>query len=200
MEHIQYLIQHYGYFGVFFILLLEMIGIPFPAETTLTILGFAWEKGTFSLPWLLLIASAGNITGSMIAYALGQKFGRPIVVRFGKYAGITNEKFNKLEGKFQKYGDWIVLFSKFIAGIRVLVPYLSGINRMPLIRFAVFNVVSAILWTSAFVLLGRYIEMAWNRYYQAIHQFLLPGIILAIIIIGFYVFMKRRNKRSKSTI
>jgi len=35
--HIQLLIHYYGYFGVLFILLLEMIGIPFPAETTLTI-------------------------------------------------------------------------------------------------------------------------------------------------------------------
>lgn len=160
MEHIQYWIHHYGYSGVFFILLLEMIGIPFPAETTLIISGFAWQKGIFSLPLLLFFASAGNIIGSMIAYTIGWYFGRPFVLRFGKHIGITNEKFDKLEEKFKKYGNWIVLFSKFIVGIRVLVPYLSGINRMPPTRFAVFNIVSATLWTSAFVLLGRYIQIA----------------------------------------
>ena len=200
MDHIQYWVHHYGYFGVFFILLFEMIGIPFPAETTLTISGFAWQQGLFSLPYLLFFASAGNIAGSMIAYTIGWYFGRPIVLRFGKYIGITGEKLDKLEEKFNRYGNWIVFFSKFIAGMRVLVPYLSGINQMPLLRFTVVSLVSAILWTSVFVLLGRYIEIAWRHYYQSAHQFLLPGIIIAVLIIGCYLFIKYRKSRSKSSV
>ncbi len=199
MEHIQHWIYHYGYFGILIILLLEMIGIPFPAETTLIVSGFAWQKGVFSLPLLLLFASAGNITGSIIAYIIGRYLGRPVVMRFGKYIGLTNEKFDKMEGKFKKYGNWLVLFSKFIAGIRVLVPYLSGINRMPLTRFTVLNIISAILWTSTFILLGRYIEITWHRYYQSTHQLLLPVIIIASISIGLYFFIKHRRKRPKST-
>lgn len=200
MEHIQYWIHQYGYSGVFFILLLEMIGIPFPAETTLTFSGFAWQKGIFSLPQLLFFASAGNIIGSMIAYTIGWYFGRPIVVRYGKHIGITNEKLDKLEGKFRKYGDWLVLFSKFIAGIRVLVPYLSGINRMPLTRFAVLNIVSATLWTSAFVLLGRYVGNAWHCYYPVIHQLLLLGAIITTITIGLYIFIKHRKNQQGNTV
>lgn len=200
MEHIQYWVHHYGYFGVFSILLLEMIGIPFPAETTLIISGFTWQQGLFSLPWLLFFASAGNMAGSMIAYTIGWYFGRPIVLRFGKYIGITGEKLDKLERKFNKYGDWIVFFSKFIAGIRILVPYLSGINRMPLTRFTVFSFVSAILWSSVFVLLGRYIEIAWRHYYQSVHQFLLPGIVIAALIMGCYLFKKYRKSRLKSPV
>lgn len=196
MEHIHFWIQHYGYYGVFFVLLIEMIGIPFPAETTLTISGIAWQQGLFSLPGLLFFAGAGNIAGSMIAYAIGWYFGRPIVLRYGKYIGITGEKFDRLEGKFNKYGDWIVLFSKFIAGVRVLAPYLSGINRMPWARFAVLNLVSAVLWTSVFVLLGRYIQIAGSRYYQAVHHCLRPGIIIAVLIIGCYIFIRHRNSRS----
>ncbi|MFZ5597400.1 MAG: DedA family protein [Bacillota bacterium] len=196
MEHIQYWVHQYGYFGVFFILLIEMIGIPLPAETTLTVSGIAWQQGMFSFLWLLFFAGAGNITGSLIAYTIGWYFGRPVVVRFGKYIGITGERFDRLQERYKKYGDWIVLFSKFIAGIRVLVPYLSGINRMPLTRFVVFNLISAILWASVFVLLGRYIETAWHRYYLAAHQFLAPGIIIVVLIIGYYIFKKRSGRGS----
>jgi len=166
----------------------------------MTAVDVRWQQGMFSLPWLLFFASAGNMAGSMIAYTIGWYFGRPIVLRFGKYIGITSEKLDKLEGKFNKYGVWIVFFSKFIAGIRVLVPYLSGINRMPLTRFAVFSFVSAILWASVFVLLGRYIEITWHHYYQAAHQFLLPGIIIVALIIGCYLFIKYRNSRSKGAV
>ena len=93
--HIQALLHHYGYLGVFFILLMEMIGIPFPAETTLTISGFEWTQGVFRLVPLLLAASIGNIFGSTIAYGIGRFLGRPVIVRFGKYIGITNERLDR---------------------------------------------------------------------------------------------------------
>ena len=57
---IQQLLHHYGYFGVFLILFFEMIGIPFPAETTLTISGFEWSSGVFQLATLILAAALGN--------------------------------------------------------------------------------------------------------------------------------------------
>ena len=122
--HIHQMLQHYGYFGVFFILLLEMVGIPFPAETTLTISGFEWSNGAFKLIPLLLAAGLGNIVGSMIAFWIGRLLGRPVIVRYGKYVGITNERLDKANDMFHRHQSWIVIIGKFIAGIRVLIPYL----------------------------------------------------------------------------
>lgn len=79
--HIQLLIHHYGYFGVFFILLLEMIDIPFPAETTLTLSGIEWTQGAFHLIPLLIAATVGNASGSVVAYWIGRLLGRPVIVR-----------------------------------------------------------------------------------------------------------------------
>lgn len=187
-------ISHYGYFGVFFILLLEMIGIPFPAETTLTISGFEWTKGAFALIPLLLSASIGNIIGTTIAYGIGYYLGRPFIIRFGKYVGITERRLNAAEKKFEKFRTGAVLFSKFIAGIRVLVPYLAGINRMSFVKFTIFNVISAVAWAALFILMGRYIEVAWSRYHQVMHQYLLPGVILFIILLGIYFYLRKRKK------
>src|SRR5579875_3968293 len=142
---VQHLIAEYGYIGVFLILLFEMIGIPFPAETTLTISGFEWTKGIFALTPLLISATLGNIIGSTIAYGIGYYLGRPIILKFGRYIGITEEKLNAADVKFSSYRSTVVLISKFIAGIRVLVPYLAGINRMPFLLFTVYNAVSAIV-------------------------------------------------------
>lgn len=193
--HVQHLISHYGYIGVFFILLLEMIGIPFPAETTLTISGFEWTRGVFSLIPLLLSASLGNIMGSTIAYGIGYFLGRPVIVRFGRYVGITVQRLDVAERKFTKYRTSVVLFSKFIAGIRVLVPYLAGINRMPFMLFMVYNAVSAIVWAAFFIIIGRYVEVAWSHYHKVMHQYLVPTIIVAVVLIGIVVAMKVRHKK-----
>ena len=190
------MLQHYGYFGVFFILLLEMVGIPFPAETTLTISGFEWSNGAFKLIPLLLAAGLGNIVGSTIAFWIGRLLGRPVIVRFGKYVGIANERLDKANHMFHRHQSWIVIIGKFIAGIRVLIPYLAGINRMNFAVFSLYNAVSAFVWAGVFIILGRYIGIEWSKYHQVLHQYLVPGIIVVAIVIGALVALKMRHRKN----
>lgn len=198
--HVQQLITHYGYVGVFFILLMEMIGIPFPAETTLTISGFEWTRGVFSLVPLLLSAALGNIIGSTIAYAVGYFLGRPVIVRFGRFVGITEDRLNAADEKFAKYRGAVVLFAKFIAGIRVVTPYLAGINRMPFALFSIYNTISAFAWAALFIIVGRYIEVAWSNYHKVLHQYMLPTIIVLLLLIGLVAGVKIRNKRKNRPV
>jgi membrane protein DedA with SNARE-associated domain len=195
---IQLLIHHYGYAGIFAILFFEMVGIPFPAETTLTVSGIEWTNGVFSLLPLLLAAAAGNIFGSTIAFAIGRYLGRPVIVRYGKYVGITDARLNKANEAFARYRSSVVLFSKFIAGIRVLVPYLAGLNRMPFALFTLYNAISAIAWSAVFIVLGRYIGIGWTRYHQALQQYLLPAILVAGVGLVLFILWKRRKKKRSS--
>lgn len=197
--NIHLLIHHFGYVGVFVILLLEMIGIPFPAETTLTLSGVEWTRGAFQLVPLLVAASVGNALGSLAAYGIGRLLGRPIVVRWGKYVGITHERLDKANLKFQNYEIAVVFFSKFIAGIRVLIPYLAGINRMSFPLFAIFTTISAVVWSVSFIILGKYIGIEWSRYHQTLHQYFLPAAIVGALLIGaFYAWRIRRHRQRRS--
>jgi membrane protein DedA with SNARE-associated domain len=191
--HVHYWIHHYGYFGVFFILFTEMIGFPFPAETTLTFSGIAWIRGEFSLLPLLAAAAGGNIAGSSVAYAIGRFVGQAVIVRFGKRVGITEEKFRHAEKRFNKYQISVILFAKFVAGIRVLVPYLAGINRMPFLTFTVYNAISALVWSGVFIVLGRYLGVVWRHYAAAIHPYLLPGAVGVAFLVAVTMAARKRG-------
>jgi membrane protein DedA with SNARE-associated domain len=193
--HVQQLIEHYGYSGIFVILLLEMIGIPFPGEATLTLSGIEWTTGAFSLLPLLGSAILGNVIGSSIAYGIGRFLGRPAILRYGRFVGITDERLDKAEAKFNEYRIPVILFSKFIAGIRVMVPYLAGINGMSFVAFSIYNFISATLWSVVFIVLGRYLDVAWHRYHQIMHHFLVPVLIVTVLVVGVYFWLKTRNKR-----
>ncbi len=196
---VHYWIQQYGYFGVFITLLLEMIGIPFPGSTILTLSGIEWTKGTFSLLPLLFFAIVGNIVGSSIAYAIGRFFGRSIILRFGKKFGITIKKFEKAEKKFRMYRVSIILFAKFIPGFRELIAYLAGIERMSFIMFSIYNTIGTLLWVTIFVFFGRYVQVAWEKYHQTINQYLLPLTVLGVMILTIYIGRKIRLRKTKST-
>lgn len=197
--HIGHLIHQYGYWGIFFILLIEMIGVPFPAETTLTVSGIALTKGDFSLIPLLLAAIIGNLIGSTIAYGIGRFFGRAVIIKYGKYIGLTEERLNKAEQMFLKRRIAILIISKFIAGVRVFTPYLAGLNGIPFAVFTLYNAIGAALWVTVFVFLGRYVHVAWSRYHAVMHQHLLPLILIALVIVLVLMWVKTRMKRTSKS-
>jgi membrane protein DedA with SNARE-associated domain len=181
---------------VFVILMLEMIGIPFPAETTLTAAGLGLSNGTFTFIPLFLTAVLGNVAGSSIAYWLGQRLGRTVILKIGKYVGITEQRLGKAEDKLLKYRIPVFLLSKFIAGVRVFVPYLAGINKMPFKMFLAYNTLAAIIWVTFFIFLGRWIHVAWSKYHTYLHGGLLIsiiGVLVAALIIK--IVLKNQKKQ-----
>lgn len=193
--NIHHLLQQYGYWGILFALLIEMVGVPFPSETILTLSGIEWQQGTFSLFPLIIVALAGNIIGSTISYTIGRFLGRTVILRFGKFVGITEQKLNAADEKFNKYRVAVVFFGKFIAGIRVLAAYLAGINRMNFWEFSVYNAIGSLLWVLVFIVFGRYVDIAWHRHHQIHHQFIFS--IIVILLIAFIaLFFKRRLKKT----
>lgn len=172
------LIHQYGYTAVFAILFLEVVGIPFPAETTLVIAGLSMTAGHLRFLPLVLAAAAGNLGGSMLAFLVGYYLGRPVVLHWGRYVWITGERLDRANEYFQHYGNWIVSLSKYIAGVRVIVPYLAGINRMDGVQFSLFSALGSVLWAASFLLLGRYARQTWARL-----QFLLTPLALAMVVV-----------------
>lgn len=197
--NINFWISHYGYIGVFIILMLEVVGIPFPAETTLTLSGIAWSTGKLSLIPLVIMAALGNIVGSTIAYFIGKYLGRYIILRFGRFVGITEKRLDRAEAQFRKYQSGVIFVGKFIAGIRVLIPYLAGINETRFVRFTLFNSLAAVIWVATFVTLGDYIGKLWKNYHKVFFHYLTPSIIVLCVLIGLYIWWKvfehRREKR-----
>ncbi|MDP4084082.1 MAG: DedA family protein [Bacillota bacterium] len=195
--NIHYLIQQYGYQGVFFALLLEMIGVPFPGETILTFLGIEWKQGAFSLFPLIMVALAGNIIGSTISYLIGRFLGRSIILHFGKFLRITEQRFNNAEKRFNKYRISVILFGKFVAGIRVLAAYLAGINKMDFWKFTFYNAIGSLLWVLSFIISGRYIDIVWHNYHHIFHQFiwLFGSALLIAFIIVIFIRSPRESKK-----
>lgn len=158
----QSVLMHYGYIGVVIALILEFLFIPFPAETILVFSGVMWHKGLFHIVPLLIFATLGSWTGSMIAYWLGKRLGRPMLIRYGRYIKLDEKNLDKAETAFRKYSIAILGLGRFIAGIRVLIAYVAGINKMGIGLYAIVTLISAALWSAAFILVGATIGAEWH--------------------------------------
>jgi membrane protein DedA with SNARE-associated domain len=197
LTSIQPLIHHYGYFGVALILMFEMIGIPFPAETTLILAGIEWKHGIFAFFPLLIAGIVGNVVGSIIAYTIGRYLGRPFLIRFQKVLRINDDLLDRAQAKLLKAKVPGLIISKFIAGIRILVPYLSGINRLPFPQFILWSSLGTTLWVLVFITFGQTLGIFIKHGIKLIkHAPILSSFILVVLIvaIGFWIRYRRKKK------
>ena len=72
---------------------------------------------------------------------------------------------------------------------------MAGINKMPFAVFTIYNTVSAIVWAATFILVGKYIGIEWSLYHQVLHQYMVPSILVALLLVGGYFGIKLRDKR-----
>lgn len=132
---------------------------------------------------------------------IGRYLGRPIVLYFGKYIGITGPRLDSANARFQKYESAVVVIGKFIAGIRILIPYLAGINRMRPILFFPLNILAAVVWAGTFLIAGRYIGKLFVHVWPFLKGHIVLSILLCLLLIALFVAFRiwehRHQKRAE---
>src|SRR6202021_995958 len=108
------LIHQYGAWLVFALVFLESIGLPLPGEAILVSAAiFAGTTQDISIALVLLCAVFGAILGSMIGFWIGDRFGYPLLLRYGFYIGLTETRIKIAQYLFRRQGGGAVLFSRF---------------------------------------------------------------------------------------
>lgn len=192
-HHLLHLLQTYGTGGLFVWLMMEYFFIPVPGETTLVSVGILWQSHTIHIPliWLVLSTTLGTFAGSLLGYLIGRTLGRPFLERFGRYVFLTPQRIDKADHLFVRYTIPTLVFSRFIAGVRIIIPYVAGINKVPFGLYASVMLVSSLLWTSTFILAGNVIDRAWSRFIGHWHAELVPAILIVIALIIGYLYLHR---------
>ena len=191
----------YGYFVVFFGVMLENAGVPVPGETILLAAGFFAAQGHFHLWMVIVVAALGAMLGDNAGYAVGHRVGRAALERYGRYILLTRNRLQKLDKFFARHGDKTILFARFITGLRVFAALFAGAARMPWGKFVVYNMAGAILWAISIALLGFFFGQSWELLHRWLGRAgLIVGLAVVLVVLLVYVWRKlaRRNARQES--
>ena len=191
------LIEHYmlvyGYWAVFFGVMLENAGVPVPGETILLIAGYFAARGHFHLALVMLIAATGAVIGDNIGFAIGHHYGRGLLLRFGRFFFLTPKRLAHMENYFTRYGNKTILVARFITGLRVFAALLAGASKMPWLVFFVYNVAGAILWSIVITTLGYLFGQSLPLLVKWVGR---SGTVLLVVavIVGVIVWHLRRSR------
>ena len=196
LQLIEHYMLAYGYWAVFFGVMLENAGVPVPGETILLIAGYFASTGKFHLGLVMLIAATGAVIGDNIGFAIGHHYGRSVLLRIGRFFFLTPKRFAHMENYFERHGNKTILVARFITGLRVFAALLAGASKMPWRVFIVFNVAGAILWSVVITTLGYLFGQSLPLLVKWVGR---SGTILLIaaVVLGIVVWRVRKHRKSK---
>lgn len=187
-----------GYLGVFIAMTIESAMIPLPSELILPFAGFLVSDPTkieplTGAPWnfwiVVVVATAGNTCGSLIAYAIGAKGGRPFLERYGRYLLIRPHDIEIAERFFERWGAQTAFFSRLLPIVRTFISFPAGVARMNLAKFIAYSTAGAFIWSTVLVYAGTVLGENWTQIREALRPFdLLIAVLCVVAVIAFVWF------------
>lgn len=157
-EFLLYWISHFGYMGVFF---LVMLPIPGSGEALLAFSGYLASRGQLGLAATIVSAFLGTMCGMGFCYWLGLSGSHYLILRYGDMVGITPEKMKRAAKWLDQPGRWGLVAGYFIPGMRHLTALVVGAARLRFSVFAFFASAGALLWSVIFITAGFFLEKEW---------------------------------------
>jgi membrane protein DedA with SNARE-associated domain len=184
-------------FGIAFI---ENIFPPSPSDMVIVFGGSLVGMGIVGFGESLLFATAGSTLGFVVMYKIGDWFGVHIL-ESGRISFIPVESVKKAEAWFLKYGYWVIVANRFLAGTRAVVSFFAGMSELNLGKTTVLCFLSALLWNAILITAGYYLGQNWERigFYIVSYSRIVSLIVLAIalFLVGRY-YLKKKGSPPKS--
>jgi membrane protein DedA with SNARE-associated domain len=149
---------------------------------------------------VIVVASAGELLGSTFGYGIGRLGGRPLVNRVGRYVLLTHHDVDRAEHLFDRRGQSVVFFGRFVPLLRSFVGLAAGLAEMPAIRFLVFTGAATAIWCSLFAGLGYGLGAKWSHDLRGVSDLGYGVAVFAIAVIAIaFVKRFRAMRRSEPT-
>ena len=147
----------YGYAAVFFVLVICGFGVPIPEDLTLVTGGVISGMGYTNPHTMFAVGMLGVLVGDGIMFAAGRIWGQKIL-RFKPIARImTPKRYEQVQEKFDKYGNWVLFVARFLPGLRTAVFVTAGISRkVSYLRFIIMDGLAALISVPIWIYLGEY--------------------------------------------
>jgi membrane protein DedA with SNARE-associated domain len=126
---------------------------------------------------------AADLVGDVGWYWAGRHGARPFLIKYGHYFGITAGIIDRVEARFLKYHEWILVISKLTMGLGVAIGVLAvaGMMRVPFWRYMALNVSGELLWAL--------IPIGIGYYFGNISEYLPPSLRLAFVVAALIVLV-----------
>ncbi len=212
MEHLTAplhdLIVHFGYAGLFVVVVLGNLGMPAALEVMVPTAGGLAAQGHLApvgmLPgWIAvaLVATCGELLGATILYTIGFYGGLPFVHRYGKYLRFNQHEYDRVHAFFERYGKPTVFWCRFVPFVRGVSSLPAGISRMQKRYFFTYTLLGSAIFCFGLAYLGNVAGSNLDTIVGALHKTALGIVVLLVVaVVVAVVALRARKKKARADL
>ena len=200
-QHLAAVVEQFGpwVYGILFAIIFVETGfvvMPFlPGDSLLFVAGTLAAVGGMDLGILMALLTIAAVAGDALNYSVGRYFG-PKVFSWEQSRWFNRAAFERTHAFYEKHGPITIVVARFLPFVRTFAPFVAGIAQMRYARFALYNVVGAVLWVCGISLLGYLVgNTAWVKQNFSLVTLLLiviPGLPAVFEVLRHWLGTRRR--------
>jgi membrane protein DedA with SNARE-associated domain len=185
-----------GYPGIFLLMAMESSVIPVPSELVMPPAGYLAQQGKMHIWIAIFWGTAGSLVGAYANYFASHYLGRPLLLKYGKYVWITEEKFARVEKYFHDHGEISTFIGRLLPVVRHLISLPAGLAGMNHFKFSLYTLMGAGIWVTILTYIGYFIGENQELIMSYSHQALIGVVLVSSIIVYFYIRIHKKKRRA----
>ena len=192
-----------GYASVVLLMAIQSACIPIPSEVVMPLAGYALAHSQLDLIILATVASLASNLGSIPAYWVGARGGRPMVERYGSFLLLSRHDLDRVDHFFTRFGSIAVLIGRMLPIIRTFIAFPAGVAKMNQFRFHLYTFLGSWPWCYALAYIGMRLGASWNtdpRFKAVFHRFHLGVEAVILLAAIWFVSSHWKNRIRTETV
>jgi membrane protein DedA with SNARE-associated domain len=191
------LIASGSYFSVAILMAIQSACIPIPSEVIMPLAGYALAHTRLDLIILATVASLASNLGSIPAYWVGARGGRPMVERYGSYLLLSRRDLDLVDRFFARYGSITVLIGRMLPIVRTFIAFPAGVAKMNHLRFHIYTFLGSWPWCYVLAYVGMRLGASWNtnpQFKAVFHRFHLAVELVIVVAAVWFITSHWKNR------
>lgn len=173
----------------------ENVFPPLPADTVVAFGAFLAARGQATLLGAFLATWLGNVSGALLVYMLGRRYGARYAHQWmTRFGGSRSE--SRLTAMYERRGVLALFLSRFIPGLRALVPPFAGALNIPLLRATLAIAIASGIWYGIVTWIAYRVGSDWDALQERLRGAGLTAALIAgaiaLVAIAWYLIRRRR--------
>ncbi len=148
-------VRDWGYLGIVILMAMESSIFPVPSELVIPPAAYWAAQGKMNFWGVILAGTIGSWLGASITYRVARWVGRPLLIKYGKYFLVNEEKLSRAERWLERYEAGGIFFARLLPVVRHLISIPAGIVRMRFGIFSVMTITGSFLWCTILAWYGQ---------------------------------------------
>lgn len=187
-----------GYAGIFVLMAMESSVIPIPSEVVMPPAGYLAHRGEMNMALAIACGTLGSLAGAYANYFASRHLGRPLLIKYGRYVWISEEKLRRVEKFFHDHGEISTFIGRLLPVVRHLISIPAGLAGMNHLKFSIYTLLGAGIWVSVLAYIGYFIGANEELVMRYSNHALVGALVLSTVVAAIYIWNHRRKNNSRT--